>query len=261
MTSLDQRLHQAAALIQRAHKVVAMTGAGISTPSGIPDFRSPDSGVWNQADPLTVASIFAFRQNPKIFYDWIQPLAPIFRNAKPNAAHQALAALEQAGKLNAVVTQNIDGLHQLAGSRVVYEVHGHLRQATCMRCYEVTETNGLLDQFLKDGQVPKHRCGGVFKPNVILFGEQLPMREFVAAQSAIKEADLMLVIGSSLEVAPASDLPEFALDNGAKLVIINHQSTFIDAEAEVVLHADIAEVTPRLVELALTAGAKTAEVS
>jgi NAD-dependent deacetylase len=180
----------------------------------------------------------------------IRPLAPLFHQAKPNPAHDALAALEQAGKLSAVITQNIDGLHQQAGSKTIYELHGHLRQVTCIRCYEVVEANGVLDKFLKDGEIPRHHCGGVFKPNIILFGEQLPMREYVAAQLAIKEADLMLVVGSSLEVAPASDLPEFAVDNGAKLVIINYQPTFVDEVADVVIHANVVEVLPRIVELA-----------
>jgi NAD-dependent deacetylase len=242
------QLEQTAALITQADVVVALTGAGISTPSGIPDFRSPESGLWDNCDPLTVASVAAFRKNPKAFYDWIRPLAILLRTAQPNPAHYALAALEEMGKMKAVITQNIDGLHHLAGSRTVYELHGHVRQVTCIRCYEVQEANGIFDKFLADGQVPKHHCGGVFKPNTILFGEQLPMREFTAAQLAIKEADLVLVIGSSLEVYPVSDLPVFALENGAKLVIINYQPTFIDSDAEVVIHADAAAVLPRIVE-------------
>ena len=249
MAALDTLIEQIAQLIAQAHNVVAMTGAGISTPSGIPDFRSPTSGLWDQFDPFTVASIVSFRQNPRHFYDWIRPLAPLFHQAKPNPAHYALAALEQTGKLSAVITQNIDGLHQQAGSKTIYELHGHLRQVTCIRCYEVVEANGVLDKFLQDGEIPRHHCGGVFKPNIILFGEQLPMREYVAAQLAIKEADLMLVVGSSLEVAPASDLPEFAVDNGAKLAIINYQPTFVDAVADVVIHANVVEVLPRIVEL------------
>lgn len=249
MEALNQQTEQAAHLIQKANNIVAMTGAGISTPSGIPDFRSPASGLWDTVDPFSVASIFSFRQNPQLFYDWIRPLAPTFLEAKPNPAHIALANLEQAGKLNAVITQNIDDLHGRAGSKTVYELHGHLREVTCIRCYEVQKSGGIIAKFIRDGEVPRHHCGGVFKPNVILFGEQLPMREFVSAQVAIKEADLMLVIGSSLETAPASDLPELALEHGAKTIIINHQPTYLDSRADLVIRADIAQVLPQIVDL------------
>lgn len=249
MEVLNQQIEQAARLIQTANKTVAMTGAGISTPSGIPDFRSPESGLWDTVDPLSVASIFSFRQSPQLFYNWIRPLAPLFLQATPNPAHYALATLEQAGKLSAIITQNIDDLHGRAGSKTVYELHGHLREVTCIRCYEVRPSDEILKKFIEDGEVPRHHCGGVFKPNVILFGEQLPMREFVAAQVAIKEADLMLLVGSSLETAPASDLPELALDNGAKIVIINRHRTYLDSQADLVIRADVAEVLPRIVDL------------
>jgi NAD-dependent deacetylase len=249
MESLNQYVEQAANLIQKANNVVAMTGAGISTPSGIPDFRSPHSGLWDQVDPLTVASIFSFRQNPQHFYDWIRPLAPLFLEAEPNPAHHALTVLERAGKMSAIITQNIDDLHGRAGSETVYELHGHLREVTCIRCYEVQESHTIFDEFLRDGQIPRHHCGGVLKPNVILFGEQLPMREFVSAQVAVKEADLILVVGSSLEVAPASDLPALALENGAKMVIINDHPTFLDSKAALVIHSDIAEILPSIVNL------------
>jgi len=249
MESQDQKIQQAAKLIQEATNIVAMTGAGISTPSGIPDFRSPSSGLWDQVDPLSVASIFAFRQNPQVFFDWIRPLAAKFMNAEPNPAHYALAELEKSGKISSIITQNIDDLHGKAGSKNVIELHGHLREATCIRCYDVTEGDPLFKQFIEDGQIPKHECGGVYKPNVILFGEQLPMKEFVAAQMAVKEADLMLVVGSSLEVAPSSDLPELAIDNGAKVVIINYQATRLDEQADVVIYADIAEALPQVAAL------------
>lgn len=246
---LDQQIRQAADLISQAKNIVAMTGAGISTPSGVPDFRSPYSGLWDQADPLDVASIFAFRHSPQHFYDWVHPLSSLLLEAKPNPAHYALAALEQEGRLKAVVTQNIDDLHGKAGSKTVYELHGHLREVTCTQCYEALDSAEVFAKFVKDGQVPRHRCGGVLKPNVILFGEQLPVREFVLAQLATKEADLMLVVGSSLEVAPASDLPELALANGAKLIIISYQPTYLDQQADLVIHADVAEVLPRIVDL------------
>ncbi|MBE7474488.1 MAG: RNA polymerase subunit sigma [Anaerolineae bacterium] len=246
---LAQQIQHAAGLIASARGVVAMTGAGISTPSGIPDFRSPDSGLWDQADPLEVASIFAFRHNPQRFYNWVRPLALSLLEARPNPAHYALAALEQEGKLKAIITQNIDNLHSKASSKTVYELHGHLRTVTCTRCFAVEDSAAAFAKFMRDGQVPRHTCGGVLKPNVILFGEPLPIRELVLAQEAIKEADLLLIAGSSLEVAPASDLPQLALENKAKLIIINYQPTYLDARAAVVIRADVAEALPRIVEL------------
>jgi NAD-dependent deacetylase len=247
--SLDQKIQQAAALIAQARYIVAMTGAGISTPSGIPDFRSPSSGLWDQTNPLAVASIFAFRHSPQDFYNWVRPLSKLLLDAQPNPAHYALVALEKEGKLKAVITQNIDDLHGKAGSQTVYELHGHLREVTCTRCYTALDSAEIFAKFVQDGQVPKHHCGGVLKPNVILFGEQLPAREFVQAQLAVKEADLMLVAGSSLEVAPASDLPQLALENGAKLIIVNYQPTYLDQQADLVIQANVADILPRIVDL------------
>lgn len=249
MTELNQQTEQAIELLKNANNVVAMTGAGISTASGIPDFRSPNSGLWDKVDPLEVASIHAFRQNPKTFYNWIHPLAHLFLDAKPNAAHYALTKLESSGKLKSVVTQNIDDLHTKAGSQTVYELHGHLRDMTCIQCYHIQQSADIFSKFIEDQQVPIcSECGNVLKPNVILFGEQLPMQEFVVAQMAIEEADLLLVVGSSLEVAPAADLPLVALDNGAKMVIINYQPTYLDSKADVVINDEIATILPQIVD-------------
>lgn len=248
MDPLDQQIQQCAELISQAANLVAMTGAGISTPSGIPDFRSPNSGLWDQVNPLAVASIHAFRQSPEKFYEWIYPLTRQFLEAEPNPAHYALTNLEQQGKLKAIITQNIDDLHRRAGSQTVYELHGHVREVVCTRCYRVQEAAQVFDKFVNDRQVPRCSCGGVLKPNTILFGEQLPVQEFVAAQLALKQADLLFVVGSSLEVAPASDLPQLALENEASLVIINLQSTYLDSKADVVIRGNVAEVLPRIVE-------------
>lgn len=246
----SQLIQKAAELIAQTQNIVAMTGAGISTPSGIPDFRSPDSGLWDSVNPLSVASIYAFRQDPQKFYNWIHPLSRLVLEATPNPAHLALAQLERNGKLKAIVTQNIDDLHTKAGSKMLYELHGHLREVTCIQCYKVQESTKIFKKFVNDGEVPKCKyCGGVLKPNVILFGEQLPMQEFVSAQMAIKQADLMLIAGSSLEVAPASDLPELALENGAKLIIINYHPTYLDATADVVIRGNVAQVLPKIVNL------------
>jgi NAD-dependent deacetylase len=249
--TLDRQIQRATDLIRTAARVVALTGAGISTPSGIPDFRSPDSGIWAITNPMEVASIIAFRQRPIDFYEWVRPLAQKVRIAKPNQAHQALARLEAAGKLQTIITQNIDGLHQAAGSRNVLEVHGSNRQMICLSCYKTTDAEPVFDRFLDDGEVPYCDCGGVLKPNVILFGEQLPVKTLFQARNAVAEADLMLIVGSSLEVAPISDLPLEALAHDAKIVVINLHPTYIDDQAEVVIHNELTEVLPQIAEAVL----------
>ena len=246
MSFLNEQIDQAVQLINQANEIVAMTGAGISTPSGIPDFRSAKSGLWDFVDPLSVASIYAFRQNPQQFFAWVRPLAQKLLDADPNPAHDALVMLEKNGKLKAIVTQNIDNLHDRAGSKIVHELHGHLRELTCVRCYKIHPSTEILPVFVDGGDIPYCDCGGMLKPNVILFGEQLPVRELVAAQKVIKTADLVLVAGSSLEVAPASDLPSLALENGAKLIMVNYHDTYLDNKADLVIHADVAEVLPRI---------------
>lgn len=239
----------AADMLAQAGHTVAFTGAGISTPSGIPDFRSPECGLWTDVDPLVVASMYGFRQNPAAFYDWIYPLAHLTLSARPNTAHIALAAMEARNLLKAIITQNIDMLHSRAGSQVVHELHGHLREATCIHCFTVFPAEAIIIKFLADRQVPHcPHCRGVIKPNVILFGEQLPVQPFIAAQEAARKTDLMLVIGSSLEVAPASELPMIALRNKAKLVIINLEATHLDNQAHLVIHADAAEVLPQILQ-------------
>lgn len=252
MQDLDTLIARAAELLRQSSHTVAMTGAGVSTPSGIPDFRSPDSGLWTKVDPFTVASLFAFRLRPQGFYDWIRPLARLVVEAQPNPAHYALARLEATGLLKSVITQNIDGLHQRAGSQRVHEVHGHIREATCIRCYQVVPADTLIERFLDDGQVPHCPCGGVLKPNAILFGEQLPLHILTSARQDTWASDLMLVAGSSLEVEPVTDLPLLALGQGARLIIINYQPTHLDDRADVVIHADVADILPCIADMAIT---------
>lgn len=246
---LHHKLKQVALIIQDARHLVAFTGAGISTDSGIPDFRSDSSGLWKRTDidPLEVASLFGFRQNPDAFYAWVKPLATTILMAKPNESHLALAQLEARGTLKSVITQNIDMLHTRAGNSTIFELHGQMRQTTCIRCYAMFDGVPILEKFLQDGLVPHcQHCGGVLKPNVILFGEQLPVRELRDAQDATKKCDVMLVIGSSLEVAPANQLPVIAKRNQAKLVIINLEETHLDYMADVVIHARAAQVLPQI---------------
>jgi NAD-dependent deacetylase len=245
----ESLIKQAADLLRRTHRGVALTGAGHSTPSGIPDFRSPSSGLWEKVNPFEVASIFGFRLNPQAFFDWIRPLTYTMLNAEPNPAHHALAQLEKLGHLRAVITQNIDGLHTLAGSQRVYELHGHMREATCVECFKVYDAASVIPNFLETGDIPRcPACQGILKPNVILFGEQLPVDVLRASQRAAKQCDAMIVVGSSLSVAPASELPLMALAHGAKLIIVNYEPTYIDAQADIVIHDDLAYVVPGIVE-------------
>lgn len=235
----------AASLLCQARHAVALTGAGVSTPSGIPDYRSPGVGLWERIDPMKVASIYAFRRNPQAFYNWIRPLAATLLKAEPNPAHYALAALEASGRLKAIVTQNIDGLHQRAGARDVLELHGHLREATCIHCHRILPIQGILDDFLASEDVPHcPECNGVLKPNVVLLGEQLPGAVIDAAMEHARKADLMLVAGSSLGIVPASHLPLMAHKHGGRLILVNLTPTPVDDLADVVIHGDVAEVLP-----------------
>lgn len=245
---LEEKIERAAKLIRQSRHMVAFTGAGHSTASGIPDFRSPDSGLWEKHNPMLVASIWAFRLNPKKFYDWIRPMADTLLNASPNPAHIALAKLEELGYLKTVITQNIDTLHQRAGSHRVLELHGHLREATCVRCYEKVPARPTVEQSIRNGKIPHCKCGGILKPDVILFGEQLPIRVLNQAMNEARNCDLILVAGSSLEVTPAADIPFLAVDCGAKAIIVNLQATDFDCRADVVIHGDVAEILPRFVE-------------
>lgn len=248
-------IRQAAILLQSAQMVVAFTGAGISTPSGIPDFRSQDCGLWEKYDPMQVASIFGFRQNPQAFYDWVRPLARTTFNAKPNPAHIALAQLESVGKLDSIITQNIDMLHTRAGNTRVYELHGHMREATCIHCFTKYEAEPLIHDVVATGQVPRcPKCKGILKPDVILFGEQLPYKQVQLAKEAARHCDLMLVIGSSLEVYPASDLPVLAHRNNAKIIIINWQPTPLDKIADVIIRDNVATVLPSIMKQLETVG-------
>jgi len=243
----DQQFEHALNLLAAARHTIALTGAGISTPSGIPDFRSPDSGLWERADPFEVASIYSFRRRPQDFYDWIQPLTKLTLSALPNPAHTALAQLEQSGRLHGIITQNVDTLHNKAGSSTVFEVHGHFREMTCLRCYAVYPSAAYLDAFIDSGDIPTcDSCGGILKPNVILIGEQLPVRVMNEAKKHTRQCDLMIVVGSSLEMAPAGDLPALAVETGAKLMIINLEPTHLDHLADAVIIGDAVDILPRL---------------
>jgi NAD-dependent deacetylase len=246
---LQAAISRAARRVQEARHGVVLTGAGISTPSGIPDFRSQDHGLWRRFDPLQVASLSAFRYRPESFFGWLRSVILEIQSAYPNPAHHALASLEASGHIQTIVTQNVDGLHHRAGSKTVVEVHGTLRTATCIRCYTRFNSRGLIEPFLKDGAIPHcPDCGGILKPDIILFEEQLPVQSWMQAQDACRKADLMMVVGSSLEVLPVAGLPMLAVERGAPLIMINISSTYIDVRAEVILQGDVAEILPILAQ-------------
>ena len=244
---LESEIRKTAEILASSQHAVVLTGAGHSTPSGIPDFRSSESGLWTMADPMVVASIDGFRRNPQAFYDWIRPLAKQMMEAQPNAAHIALADLEEAGVIKCVITQNIDELHHKAGSRNVLELHGSVGQATCMGCRRKVPSAELWPAFVASGVLPRcPSCDGVLKPDVVLFGELLPMTTLLSAQDEADRCDVMLVAGSSLEVYPAAELPTRATQHGAELILVNYEPTHMDARAAVVIHEDVAIILPQI---------------
>jgi NAD-dependent deacetylase len=229
-----------AELIRANQPCVALTGAGVSTESGIPDFRSA-GGIWSQYDPYEVGSIDAFRRDPAKVWEFYGLRLGVLADAQPNPAHHALARLEAAGLLDAVITQNVDRLHAAAGSRDVIEVHGSIERADCLACgAQVLEPRSLLP-------LPRcPRCGCVLKPGVVMFGELLPEAALDRAIALARSAALLLVVGSSLEVRPVAGLPEETLGHGGKLAIVNREPTRYDASAALVVRGSAGEVLRRL---------------
>jgi NAD-dependent deacetylase len=239
-------------LFRQSKHVVVLTGAGISTPSGIPDFRSTGTGLWSSDEPMEVASLSTFRTAPERFFDWFRPLASQIFDAQPNSVHSALTGLENAGHIDSIITQNIDNLHQKAGSKNVIEMHGTMQTLTCTHCYQQAKTEHYLASFVEKGEIPHCPiCDQILKPDVILFGEQLPQTAWFKAQRAARQCDLMLVAGSSLEVLPVAGLPMQALDQGAHLLIINNTQTYLNVRADVAILEDVAVIIPAIVERVL----------
>jgi NAD-dependent deacetylase len=244
---MARSMEQAISLLRAAAHAVALTGAGISTPSGIPDFRGDYSGLWRHADPLSVASVWAFHDDPGLFYSWIKPVILRAKAARPNPAHIALAEMELTGRLRTVITQNIDSLHQQAGSQRVLEVHGHTRTATCVNCRCTAPAEPLWSAIIASEPPPVcPRCAGQLKPDVVLFGEPLPYDMISAAQQETLACDLMLVVGTSLEVMPAADLPLLAKRRGARTILVNGTPTALDDQMDVVIRADVVKALQAL---------------
>jgi len=242
-------IERAAELLAGARRGLALTGAGISAESGIPTFRG-EGGLWRQYDPVKVATLDRFLADPAEYWQVARERGPAVLVARPNAGHHALAELESAGHITTLVTQNTDGLHKDAGSRNVIELHGTGRNVRCLNC-GIVETRGEVQARLDRELPPKCRvCGGGFlKPTVVFFGEAMPAAAVDQAFNAARETDLMLVIGSSLVVYPAAEIPSVAVRAGAPMVLINAEPTPYDELAEVVIHGRAGEVLPELLRL------------
>jgi NAD-dependent protein deacetylase/lipoamidase len=233
-----------AELIVEAQPCVVLTGAGVSTESGIPDFRS-QTGIWATYDPMEYATIDAFRRNPAKVWDFYSKRLGVLAEARPNAAHVALAELEQLGLVEAIVTQNVDRLHQEAGSRSVLEVHGSIRSASCLDCGHREDFDRVVELLPVPTCVD---CGGVLKPDVVMFGELLPSGAMERASRLAQSAGLMLVVGSSLEVYPVAGLPEDTLQAGGRLAIVNRGSTPYDRRADLKIDASAAATLSAVAE-------------
>ncbi len=230
-----------AELVRAARSVVALTGAGISVPSGIPDFRSPGSGLWEKVDPMEVAHIDAFRGDPVRFWRFYGKRFATLEDKQPNDAHRVLAAMERRGLLDAVITQNIDMLHRKARTRELVEVHGSIASCSCPRCHEevaLEHARARLER-AADGVPRCERCAAALKPDVVLFGEMLPTGALERARTLCEQADLLLCIGSSLEVHPVASLPLLTRASGGRIAIITQGRTPLDELAEVRLCGDV----------------------
>jgi NAD-dependent deacetylase len=231
-----------AELLGSAGRVLALTGAGISVPSGIPDFRSPGTGLWANVDPMEVAHIEVFRRDPERFWQFYGQRFAALRGKRPNGAHHALVELERRGVVEAVVTQNIDGLHRLAGTRDLIEVHGSIGTSSCLECgarFELPEARSRLAA-AADG-VPRCDCGAPLKPDVVLFGELLPEAALARASALASRAEVLLCVGSSLEVYPVAQLPAMTLAAGGSVALVTKGPTPYDGDAVVKLGGDVVE--------------------
>jgi NAD-dependent deacetylase len=233
------------ALMQASRSTVVLTGAGISTESGIPDYRS-SAGIWRGVDPRTVAHVDAFRRDPAYVWTFYRRRIDMVRAARPNAAHRALAELEREGRIERVVTQNVDGLHRLAGSDPI-EVHGTLDDANCIDCGARMPMPAAEARMAADPEgLPRCDCGAVLKPAVVLFGEPLPEEAIGAAYDLAERCSLFIAAGSSLEVYPVAGLPAAARTRGATLAVVNLGDTAYDDACDLRIVGNLAELLPRL---------------
>ena len=241
---MDEKVKQLKDIVESSDNIVFFGGAGVSTESGVPDFRSVD-GLYNQQyayPPETILSHTFYVKNTQEFYRFYRNKM-LFPDAKPNKAHQALAELEKMGKLKAIVTQNIDGLHQAAGSRQVYELHGSVHRNYCEKCHKFFT----FEDMINSEGVPHCECGGIVKPDVVLYEEGLDQTIMQKSVQAIYNADVLIIGGTSLAVYPAAGLIDYY--RGHKLILINKSSTPRDSRADLVIHEAIGEVLGQVVDL------------
>jgi NAD-dependent deacetylase len=244
---MDEPISALAALVRERQPCVVLTGAGISTESGIPDFRSP-AGIWAEYDPMEYATIDAFRRDPVKVWEFYALRFEVLTRAEPNAGHLALAELERRGLVQAVVTQNIDGLHERAGSRDVVEVHGSIRTSSCLECGERVPLDAVVAALRTSPAPPCSRCGAILKPDVVMFGELLPVDAIERATELASRARLLLVVGSTLEVYPVAGLPEETMSTGGELAIVNRGSTPFDRVASIRIDGGAGETLAALAE-------------
>ncbi|MFX0034535.1 MAG: NAD-dependent deacetylase [Candidatus Hermodarchaeota archaeon] len=250
MKLLEQKVEKLANLILDSKNIVALTGAGMSTESGIADFRSPGTGLWEKVDPYEFASINSYVANKGKNLEFMLETGLQIFKARPNKGHKALTKLQKLGKLKGILTQNIDRLHHKAKTKNIVEFHGNAYEAKCMTCGQIYQISTMVNQVLKGNFSPScESCRGLLKPNAIFFGEPLESKTLEAADDMISTCDLLLVLGSSLVVYPVAFYPQKALAIGAKLAIINIQETDMDLMAEVIIHEKIGDVFPRVVTI------------
>ena len=231
-----------AGMLREAERAVVLTGAGVSVPSGIPDFRTPGKGIWEKVNPMEVAHIDAFRRSPDRFWQFYSDRFTTLVDKRPNPAHEAIAELERRGIVRGVITQNVDRLHRMAGSERVIEMHGSIEHCVCLECGGKVTLDDVLEILGRQPGAPEcSACIHPLKPDVVLFGEMLPAAAMTEAHALAAEADLMLCVGSSLEVFPVASLPGVTLESGGRLAIVTQGPTAYDAEAELKLSGDVAD--------------------
>jgi len=245
----QKKIRQAAKLLFESKSAIALTGAGISTESGIPDFRG-DSGIWKKYRADIYGDFQTFMRDPSKFWELAKNIAPTLFNANPNPGHIALAELENMDLLKGIITQNVDELHQKAGAIMVYEVHGNINRFDCFGCQASYYKDQILQKLKKKKKNPPSCdfCGSPLKPSVVLFGEALPNFEIHQSRALSKKADVMLIAGSSLTVMPVCDLPLYTLSEGGTLIIVNDEPTDLDERAEIVIHEKTGIILPLIVE-------------
>jgi NAD-dependent deacetylase len=240
--AVSAQAERLAQLLRNAERAVVLTGAGISVPSGIPDFRSPRTGLWEKVDPMEVAHIDAWRRDPDRFWRFYGDRFASLVDKRPNEAHRALAELERRGLIRAVITQNIDRLHRVAGTERLIEVHGSIEWSVCLECGGRFPLDRVVEQLRAENGAPEcPACVAPLKPDVVLFGELLPERALSEAQALALDADLMVCVGSSLEVYPVAGLPALTRGAGGKLALVTQGPTPYDEDADVKLGGDVVE--------------------